>query len=173
MKLLVTTVAAVMSFVSAFGQSGSSSLSGTYKLHLPCTGCDSIVKTLKLESNSSGLSGTYSLTMAGYIDSIKDVRHRYSGKWYMLENEGDAKKENVKIMVLDILGRLETYPLFLVQSDGNLRELKQQNPERFPYSVVKKEGRLYVSKKGGHLLALDKATSYRDNPFYHVYTKKK
>lgn len=173
MKLLVTTGIAVMSFVSAFGQAGNSSLAGTYKLHLPCTGCDSIVKTLKLESKPGNQSGTFSITMAGYLDSVKDVRHRYNGKWFALENEGDAKSENVRIIVLDILGRLETYPLFLVQSDGNLRELKQQNPERFPEAVVKKEGRVYVAKKGGHMLALDKATRYRDNPFYHIYTKKK
>jgi hypothetical protein len=173
MRLFVATAIALFGFVAAFGQSGSGSLAGTYKLHSPCTGCDSIVKTLKLECNPNCRSGRYTWTMAGYYECVKDVRHKNAGEWYVLPNEGDAKKENVKVIVLDVLGQLETYPLYLVQSDGSLKELKQRNPERFPQSIVKKDGKLYICKKGGHMESLDKATRFKDNPFYHIYTKKK
>jgi hypothetical protein len=165
------TIAAALMLLGFNNASAQSSLSGTYSMPVSCLQCDSIVKTLKLECNTGCKSGKYTLKQFAYNDSMKQVQYNHSGEWYLLENVGDAKNDKASIMVLDVLGYLDTYPLFVVEKNGNLAELRDRNPERFPEDVSKGEMGLYVRKKGGHKLWVEKATSYKDDPYFHVYTK--
>lgn len=149
------------------------SLAGTYAVPSPCIDCDSTVTTLKLECGADCSKGSYTLTEVGYDEGFKNIKSKHRGHWYVLANSGAAKDEPVKVIVLDILGCKESYPLFLVQDNGNLLEIRQTNPGRFPLCVVKENGELYVSKKGNHRVSIRKGTTYKDNPYYHVYTKRK
>jgi hypothetical protein len=181
MRFCITILIVALNCFSSYAQLNPSAaarkaaLEGTYKATSNCVECDSTVTKLVLECNPPKCnSGMYSLVKTNYHDAMKQVCLERKGEWYVLPNEDAARDEDVLVIVLDMLGRQEKYPLFLVQSDGSLFELNRHSPERFPEAVIKKGGYLYIEQKGGEAESLNKQMHYRyDYPVFHTFKKVK
>lgn len=179
MRSLFTAAIVLLGSVTAMAQSGKATveakkrnLSGMYATAVPCHECDSNVFALELEANPGGNSGKYTITKTAYHDAYREIYYKKSGDWYVLPNIDEAKNDNILVIVLDMLGKLEQYPLFYVNDNGNLHELDQRNPERFPKEVIKLNDRYYVTKKGEKMISVDRGLMYKDLPLYHVYKKR-
>jgi hypothetical protein len=173
---LILTLGCLSSFAqrNAAAAARRTALEGKYKAVSNCMGCDSMVTTLKLECNPPKCnSGMYSIIKTNYLDAEREVISERKGEWYVLENKDEARDEDVLVIVLDMLGKYEKYPLFLVQSDGSLYELNRHSPERFPKSVIKKGGYLYIDQKGGEAESLNKQMHYKgEYPIFHTFKKR-
>ena len=176
MRFFIATLIVSLHFISAFGQTTNpavsariSSLSGTYRAVSPCVECDSTITRLKLDCNPGCKSGHYTLTKINMHDMHRKVVVDSVGEWYVLPNKDSASNEDVLVIVLDMLGKLETYPLFMVRKDGSLFMLNQPTPERFPKSVVKLGGHLGITQKGAKPLSLEEAQKYHFPKHYTFF----
>ena len=179
MRSFIATLVLVFGVVAAFGQQMAnaeaivrrSGIGGSYRCVRMGNEADSTVIDLKLDCNPGCKSGNYTLTKTDVFGVSRRVDDEKTGKWYMLDNRDSAKDANVLLIVLDMLGPLETYPIFSVEPSGNLMELNQPNPERFPLHVSMKNNKLYIMNRHGKALPLDKARKYKDIPAQYLYRR--
>ena len=172
-RSILASIIVFFTFLSANAQkatdpaviAAANAAAGTYRIRTTCLECDSTVTTLKLESDGKSDGGTFTIKKTNtYDDGRKKVIYKREGEWYLLENK--AKDDNTTIVVLhiDYVDELETYPCYMVMKNGNLLELNQQGTERVPQYIFRDTAKhgLYVAKKGGPALPLNKALHYKD-----------
>jgi hypothetical protein len=179
MRSLFTAVIVFLSCLTASAKDGraaveakKSKLAGTYSTTVPGHEFDSVVYALEMDCNPGCNSGKYIMTKTSHRGPYRDVYYKKCGDWYVLPNVDEARNEDVLIIVLDMLGKLEQYPLFYVSDDGRLHELDQKNPERFPKEVIKLNDNIYITKKGEKMISLERGLMYKDPEFFHVYKKR-
>ena len=174
MRSFFATILISLSFLTAQGQASNldtdparvaaaSSLSGTYRISAMHVDCDSMVTKLVLNADGKTDGGTYKLTKTFYYaNGTKTVHSKHTGEWFLLENKEAVHGDKTTIIVVEVLDRLETYPLFIVRKDGSLLQLNQESTERFPLYVGRKNGQMVVARKGGPDLLLEDGLHYKD-----------
>lgn len=170
-SILATVI--LFTFLSAQGQSAdpamiatASTLGGTYTHKTDiCMECETTETKLQLTPDGKSDGGTYLYTKTNqYSDYTKRLMYRSTGKWYLLKNK--VPGDNTTIIVVDINygDEPETYPMFLVKSDGNLLELNQQFIERYPRYIFKDtvDHELYIEREHGRPLLFKRTLHYKD-----------
>lgn len=179
MRFFLATIILSLNILPAFAQTSANpavqarigGLAGNYRLVTPCVECDSTITEIKMECNPKCNSGTFTMSKTDIYDMQKRAYDKKTGDWYVLPVNDSAKNDDVLIVVLDMLGPLESYPLFMVKQNGDLFKLNLVNPENFPVKVVKRKGELYITNRHHKAVSLKKAQHYKDYPLHYTYKK--